>query len=278
MPIFAHAYSSPGDPTGYVNDFAGVLSSETRVLLEQNLVALEKETGDEVAVVTVKSLGGDTVENYAEKLFKQWEIGKKDADNGLLVLVAMDEHKIRIEVGYGLEGTVTDLQSGIIIREVITPAFKAGDYDGGVARAVDAIIKIITGAPGAERFSTPAEVENITSGLYWKEILFGILFFGNILIGLLGRTKSWWLGGVLGAIAGLVISFIWGFIYIGIVSMIGLSLLGLLLDFVASKGGGRGPSIIGGIFGGGGGRGGGGGGFGGFGGGGSGGGGSSGSW
>ena len=110
----ARAYSSPGSPTGYVNDFAEILSTETRASLEELLSSTDASTSAQVAVVTIKSLDGDTIENYAEKLFQEWGIGQKGKDNGVLLLVAVDDRKVRIEVGYGLEGALTDAESSWI--------------------------------------------------------------------------------------------------------------------------------------------------------------------
>src|SRR4051812_30588425 len=99
LPLSAFAYASPGKPVGLVNDFAGVIPASDSIAIGTKLVALEKATGDEVVVVTVKSLGDETVESYAEKLFQEWGIGKADKDNGLLILVSTGDHKARIEVG-----------------------------------------------------------------------------------------------------------------------------------------------------------------------------------
>ena len=130
------AYQSPGSPTGFVNDFADILSADTKTQLEAKLKDFASKESNEISVVAIKSLDGDTIENYAVKLFEEWKIGKDKQDNGVLLLVAPNDHQVRIEVGYGLEGALTDLQSKEIINQIITPAFKAGDYDGGVSKAV----------------------------------------------------------------------------------------------------------------------------------------------
>lgn len=98
-PLIARAYQSPGKPAGYVNDYAGLLSSGQKSALNDQLTAFEKETSNEISVVTIASLEGDTIENYAEKLFQEWGIGKADKDNGVLLLVARDDREVRIEVG-----------------------------------------------------------------------------------------------------------------------------------------------------------------------------------
>src|SRR3989338_9234013 len=126
-----HAYTSPGIPTGFVNDFAGMVSAETRAQIDADIQAFEQKTGHEISVATVPSLGGDYIENYAEKLFKEWGIGKKGADNGVLLLISREDREMRIEVGYGLEGTLTDAESSQIIRNTLRPAFQQGDFDAG---------------------------------------------------------------------------------------------------------------------------------------------------
>ncbi len=285
IPISVFAYASPGKPTGFVNDFANILSVQEKQDIEAKLVNLQKGTGFEVSVVTVTSLGGDTIEQYAVKLFEEWGIGQKGKDNGLLVLVAPNEREVKIETGYGTGAVVTDLQSGNIIRTVMTPAFKEGKYGAGISSAVDALGAIITNSPEAAQYSVDNSSAQNSGSLDSKvnpfALFFIVVFVLNALARILGKTKSWWLGGVLGAIAGGVIGLIWGFVYAGISAIIILSILGLIFDFIVSKrppgsgGGGFWPIFFGG---GRGGFGGGGGGFGGFGGGMSGGGGASGRW
>lgn len=286
----ASGYASPGAPAGYVTDFAHILPADAAAALETKLSGLEQATGVEIAVATVPSLGGDTIEDYAVRLFKEWGIGNKGKDNGLLLLVAPAEHRVRIEVGYGLEGTVTDLQSGAIIRDVITPAFKAGDYAKGISDGVEALTSVISGDSSAYSLSNQqgsGGADSTGTGFWYPLIFFGFIVL-NALAGILGRTKSWWLGGVLGAGVGVVIGLVGGFIPVGLVAIVVLTALGLVFDYIVSKrppgSGPRGGSGIGFwpffFIGRGGGRGGGSGfgGFGGFGGGSSGGGGASGGW
>ena len=132
-------------PVGYINDFAHILKPETVSLLNQKLETFSRNTGNEISVVTITKLGDETIETYAEKLFQEWAIGKEKEDNGLLLLVSVEDRETRIEVGYGLEPVVTDIASGRIINEVLTPAFQAGDYDGGLNKAVDTIMALIGG-------------------------------------------------------------------------------------------------------------------------------------
>src|SRR5581483_849553 len=120
------------NPTGFVNDFAHMLQPATVSSLEQNLETFEKQTGNEISVVTIDTHGNDeTIETYAVKLFEKWGIGKEKSDNGILLLISHDDREARIEVGYGLEPVVTDIESAHIISDVLVPAFQRGDYDAG---------------------------------------------------------------------------------------------------------------------------------------------------
>jgi uncharacterized protein len=278
IPVLALAYTNPGKPSGFVNDFAAMLSAEQKTALETKLTDFEKTTGNEIAIATITNLDGDTIENFAVKLFADWGIGKKDKDNGILLLISKDDKKIRIEVGYGLEGALTDAQSFWIIDQTMKPAFQSGDYYSGIDGAVDKIISATQGEV------IPSEDTGKKLNINLINVL-SIMFFVLIwLASILARSKSWWAGGVIGGVIGIVLGFINGFFYFGIISILVLAPLGLLLDYKVSKaykagkGTGRFPWWIGGGGLGGGSGLGGGGGFGGFGGGGSGGGGSSGGW
>ncbi len=123
-------------PTGFVNDFANLFSQDFKTSLEQDLQNFEKETGAEIALVTIQNLGAEPIEDFAVKLFEEWGIGKRDENNGVLLLIAKDEREVRIEVGYGLEPYITDGRAGRIMREKITPNFRNGAYDEGIKEAV----------------------------------------------------------------------------------------------------------------------------------------------
>jgi uncharacterized protein len=130
--------------TGRIVDQANVLPTATRSALETKLADLENKSGIQLVVATVASLEENDVETYANQLFRAWKLGEKPKNNGVLLLVAPKERKIRIEVGYGLEGTLTDALSNVIITNQIVPRFKAGDFAGGVERGVDGIIAALT--------------------------------------------------------------------------------------------------------------------------------------
>jgi uncharacterized protein len=130
---------------GRVNDDAGMLSPATRQSLERNLEALERTETTQIVVLTVTSLAGDSLEAFSLRVVEQWQIGQKDFDNGVLLLIVQRDRKLRIEVGYGLEGRLTDLVAGRIIRNVMVPRFRAGQFDQGVLDGVNAIIAAVKG-------------------------------------------------------------------------------------------------------------------------------------
>ncbi|OGI83075.1 hypothetical protein A3I95_01380 [Candidatus Nomurabacteria bacterium RIFCSPLOWO2_02_FULL_44_12] len=282
IPFYALAFDVPARPNSFVSDYAGMLTSEQVLALETKITAFEKNTTNEIAVVAIPSLDGDAIENVAQDIFTRWGIGKKDKSNGVLLLVSLADRQTRIHTGYGVEGDLTDLGTHYIQDEVMAPAFQAGDYYSGINGAVDKIIAALSGS-----VIVPADYQNSprSSGFLAQIpgqffVFLAIVIF-QILASILGRSKAWWHGGVLG---GGVALLIWHFFIASIFTAIPVAVLfiglGLLFDFLVSrayphgKTGGRGPWW----FGGGGFGGGGGGGFGGFGGGFSGGGGSSGRW
>lgn len=130
--------------TGRVVDQANILPAETSSSIERKLADLETKSGIQLVVATVASLEGQEIEPYANELFRTWKLGEKTKNNGVLLLVAPNEHRVRIEVGYGLEGTLTDALSKVIVANAIAPRFKAGDFGGGISRGVDDIITVLT--------------------------------------------------------------------------------------------------------------------------------------
>lgn len=150
--------------TGRVVDTADLLKPEERAALEAKLKAHEDKTSDQVVVATVRSLEGTSVEDYANRLFRTWQLGQKKNNNGVLLLVAPNERKVRIEVGYGLEGALTDALSKVIITTAIAPQFQKGNFAGGIEAGTDAILSILTG--DAEQWQRRAELrEDQTSSM-----------------------------------------------------------------------------------------------------------------
>lgn len=139
--------------SGRVVDQAGLLDATTEARLSQQLAAHEQASSEQLVVVTLSDLQGLPIEDFGYQLGRHWGIGQRGKDNGVLLLVARDERKVRIEVGYGLEGTLTDAQAALIIQQKLLPAFKRGAYAEGIGAGVDAIVQVLGGQP----LSTPAQ-------------------------------------------------------------------------------------------------------------------------
>jgi uncharacterized protein len=140
-PAIAAAPSFPA-LTGRVVDDAGILSPDAQTRLAAMSAALEQKTGDQLVVATIKSLQGNDISSYGYQLGRYWKLGAKGKNNGILVTIAPTEHQVRIDVGYGLEGTLTDAQSALIIDNIVKPAFRRGDYDGGTLAASASILRV----------------------------------------------------------------------------------------------------------------------------------------
>ncbi len=145
LPGLSHAQDLPSEPVGHVNDFAEMLTSGERQQLEQKLRNYRDTTTTVISIATLDNLGGISIEEAATTLFNDWKMWADNKDNGVLILVAEEEQKMRIEVGYGLEGAIPDVMAGRIIREILTPNFKRSDYYGGLDRATSAIIQLASG-------------------------------------------------------------------------------------------------------------------------------------
>lgn len=259
----------PSAPDGYVLDEANILSAETEAQLQTELAELEAENSTQMVVVTVSDLQGYEPEQYALALGREWGVGQEEFNNGLVFLVAPNERAVRIEVGYGLEGAITDAQSYMILDQIALPLFATGDYDQGVLQSMEVLEKLARG----EAYDL-SELAPSTSMQDFLPFIFIILPFIWAIISWFSSTKSWWLGGIFGGVFGAIV----------FQSLLGIVLavaMGLFLDYMVStflygKLLGRGSHS--GFWGGGGFGGGSGGGFGGFGGGSFGGGGASGRW
>ena len=193
--------------TGRVNDNAQILSENARQLLSEKLKEHEDRTSNQVVVLTITSLQGENIEEYSNKVFDEWKLGQEDKDNGILIVVAPDERRMRIEVGYGLEPRITDLLAGRIIREVMTPRFREGDYDGGITEGTLASISLLEGQelPEAAEFNEESDSSSLSGfsdlespGLPWGvRILLGAFIFGIIglftVVGLFTPGFGWFL-------------------------------------------------------------------------------------
>ena len=162
--------------TGRVVDDAGVLNPYTVGQLTLMLADHERATGEQVVVVTLKSLQGYTIEDYGYQLGRNWGIGQKGVNNGAMLIVAPKEHKVRIEVGYGLEGTLTDAISATIIQNYILPSFKLGDFNAGILAGATSIVQVL----GGSSISPPPPPQPLTfwQGPWEIVLIWGLLFFG----------------------------------------------------------------------------------------------------
>lgn len=131
--------------TARVTDTTHTLDQATQDQLTKTLAALEQRKGAQIAVLMIPTTGSESIEQYAVRAFEQWKLGRKNVDDGILFLVAKNDRKLRIEVGYGLEGAVPDLLAGRIIREQVAPRFKQGDFAGGVTAGVNSLVKLVDG-------------------------------------------------------------------------------------------------------------------------------------
>ncbi|MCO5155276.1 MAG: YgcG family protein [Aquamicrobium sp.] len=191
--------------TGRVVDNAGMIDAAAEAAIVAKLAAFEAKSSDQIVVATVPDLGGEAIEPYANRLFRHWGLGQAGENNGILLLVSRDDRRMRIEVGYGLEGTLTDLHSKLIIENTLTPAFRAGDFAGGISAAVDDIVMVLEGNGAelearAERNRKDESFDDWIVAIFiaiWLSIFLGGLLFA-ILAPIFGRRlgpgRYKWLG------------------------------------------------------------------------------------
>jgi uncharacterized protein len=241
---YVFAFDMPDHPDGYVNDYVGVFSKEEKANLEEEIAAYTASTTNELAVVVIPELNGETVEQYANELFMKWGIGKKDKDNGVLFLIAINDRKVRIEVGYGLEGDLPDSKAGSILRTSVTPNFKSGDYAGGIYAGVEQIMSATGGnyiEPNVEVFQDTKDTStgiavNIVAGIMFGLVFLTFLFSVFMAIAAwLGRSTSWYTGGVVGAFAGGCFIAALGITFVAILVTFVLAALGCWIDYVVSR-------------------------------------------
>jgi len=238
--------------TAHVTDQTGTLTAEQTAALEQTLTAFEARKGSQLAVLMVASTAPEEVEQYALRVAEQWKLGRKKVDDGAILVVAKNDRAMRIEVGYGLEGALTDLTSKRIISETILPRFKAQDFYGGISAGVGQIIRVIDGeALPAPTARAPQGIGDVQQ--YAPMLFILALAVGGVLRAVLGKVPgSLVTGGVVAVIAWFVVGAISMAAIAGVIAMVvtlmGGGMLGRGLG--GFSGGGRGG---GGGFGGGGG-------------------------
>jgi uncharacterized protein len=205
LALFVPAAAALEFPTlsGRVVDEANILDPAARAALTEKLAALEAKTTDQLVVVTLKSLQGTSIEDFGVQLGRSWRIGQKDKNNGVVLIVAPNERKVRIEVGYGLEGTLTDAVSRLIIENAIIPRFRANDFPGGINRGVDDIISVLTGDAAEWQQRAAKRPEAAVNWGSLLVILLVIFVFGLVFLTLVGaiprdrgrRSRGgWWVG------------------------------------------------------------------------------------
>ena len=190
LPVFSHALDVP-PLQGYVNDYANMISPSVKAGIENELKTFEQTDSTQIVILTLPSLEGEVIEEFGIKVGDAWRIGQKTKDNGLIFIVSNQDRKMRIEVGRGLEGRMTDLMAGRIIDLVIKPRFKRGDFEGGFTSGVHAMIDATRGEFKAEPTQRRQRQDNFSS-------IISVLIFGSMIILLLGSVSRV-LGGVAGA-------------------------------------------------------------------------------
>src|SRR5439155_2406497 len=227
--IFSFALALEVPPLrGRINDYAGMIQPDKARELEGRLSDFERDTGHQVAVLTIPSLKGDALEDFSIRVAENWKIGQKGFDNGAILLIVRDDHKLRIEVGYGLEGVLPDAIANRIITEVIVPRFRHNDYSGGIEAGVNSILQVTKGEPLPERSRTSTRsngtgVSSLLTALTLTAIL--ALFIGMMQRRLIGGAFG-------GAVAGLVAT-LGSAAGIGLVLVVAL-ILGAVLGAIGS--------------------------------------------
>ena len=214
--------------SSHVVDLTKTLSLSQQADLEAKLQAFEEKKGSQVAVLLVPTTQPEAIEQYAIRVVDQWKVGRKNIDDGLLVLIAKNDRKMRIEVGYGLEGAVPDLYAKRIINETLTPSFKRGDFNGGINGAVDQLIGLIDGEP------LPVPSKKNVGGSQIEGLL-PLLLFG-------GMVSGMFLRGIFGTFIGSAVNggLIGSIVYFVGLSLLGAGVLGVIAFFFTMMMGGRG--------------------------------------
>ncbi|UQR67862.1 YgcG family protein [Bradyrhizobium sp. C-145] len=221
--------------TGRVVDQTGTLSSSDIAALSQKLRDFENRKGSQVAVLIVPTTQPETIEQFSIRVAEAWKIGRRKVDDGAILIVAKNDRHLRIEVGYGLEGALTDVTSRRIIDEVITPKFRTGDFSGGIGDGVDRMIRVVDGEP----LPVPSPTVNF-GHLDDLAPLFIVTLFASIGVGGFFRAM---LGRLLGSLTtgGIIAALTW--LILGSLALaIGLGILGFIIGFIADLFSAMGPS------------------------------------
>ncbi len=223
------------EPNGYVNDFANILSEETEASISSLAENIKDETSAEIAVVTIESLEGYEPNEYAVELGRTWGVGTSERDDGVVFLTSVGDRKTYIATGYGVEGYITDAQAFWITDSVVVPYFKQGDFDSGILAGTEQIkaalvdLETLPSASNNENYDSDEIGETISAVFV---LLYMLFFVVPWVLGVLGRSKRWWPGGILGGGLGFIIA---GSIGLSLLLAIPFALFGLFVDYSASK-------------------------------------------
>lgn len=219
--------------TGRINDTAGMFSRQTVAELEGVLTQFEATDSTQIVVLTVPSLEGDILEDYSMRVVEAWKVGQKGLDNGALLLITRDDRRLRIEVGYGLEGRLTDLTAGRIIGQVIVPRFKAGNFDAGLRDGVQAMIAAVRGEFTATQ-APPRQQGDDPAGLIFL-LIFAFSFIAKIFHGKKGAAA--FAGGIASPVLGFLMFPQLGLVLLALIPLGALAGL-FVASLSASSGGG----------------------------------------
>ena len=238
--VFAAMAVPPPPANGYyVLDQTATLTEDQIASLNDQIGSYRKRTSVQLAVLMVPTIKDDYLENFSINVARTWGVGEKDKNNGVLLLIAKDDRKLRIEVGTGLEGDLTDARSSRIIRDRITPEFRKGDYYSGIKSGLEGISLAISSS-NDPLLSTSSP----SSSDVWSRVG-DVLTFGFVIVwillswlgSILGRTKSWWLGGIVGAVLGGGGTYLFSNLnlVLAVTAATIFAILGLAFDYVVSK-------------------------------------------
>ncbi len=225
----AYAYDAPPND-GFVTDAIGLLSASDEASLEQRLQDYARQTSNEIAILIVNDLQGEDIQQVGVEVMREWGIGDAQKNDGILILFkqsdTLGDREMYVVTGYGLEGAVPDIVAKGVIDRDIVPRFQEGEYAQGFSDGIDALEKHIGGEYTADRYAASADG--------WEPFLLFFLFaFGNAIAAYMGRTKSWWFGGIVGFVFGIVLTVL----YAWWISIPVLVAIGLLLDYMLSQAG-----------------------------------------
>ena len=217
--------------TARVTDTTGTLDAAQKQTLETSLATLEQRKGAQLAVLMVPTVKPEEIEQYSIRVVDAWKLGRKNVDDGVLLIIAKNDHRVRIEVGRGLEGAIPDAASARIIREYITPKFRAGDFDGGIVDATDALTKLIDGEPLPPPLVEERKARG-SSNIFntFTTVLFVAIWLRAMFGGLPAVPRA----GIIGLASGVAAMFLGGILALAI----GCGLFGALLGVLGGSGGG----------------------------------------